>query len=194
MSFYFCLSINRIPHPTPWLLAPLLTTYESSTKASQFAQTSYLCSICLTAYKGAKCLRLSCDHVFCRSCLGDFWKLCIAEGDVGRVGCPDPECVKADREANEEEVARVVTEDEVHRWKWLREKISLEKGFFLDILLLDGTYSLAADPTVIHCPMTFCQRPVLKPDNGESEESGWDRLRICEACSYSFCSFCKRTW
>ena len=71
---------------------------------------------------------LECEHVFCRSCLEDFWKLCIKEGDVGRVGCPDPECVKEHREAIEEEVRRVVTEEEVLRWRWLRTKRALERG------------------------------------------------------------------
>lgn len=54
--------------------------------------------------------------------------MCITEGDVGRVGCPDPECVKDGREADEEEVARAVTDEEVARWKWLREKRALDKG------------------------------------------------------------------
>ena len=54
--------------------------------------------------------------------------MCIREGDVGRVGCPDPGCVKEHREATEEEVRRVVTEEEVLRWKWLRMKRALEKG------------------------------------------------------------------
>lgn len=54
--------------------------------------------------------------------------MCIEEGDVGRVGCPDPECVKAGREAGEEEVARVVSDVGVKRWKWLREKRNLDKG------------------------------------------------------------------
>lgn len=54
--------------------------------------------------------------------------MCIEEGDVGRVTCPDPECVKKGAEAVEEEVARVVTEVELQRWRWLREKRNLEKG------------------------------------------------------------------
>jgi E3 ubiquitin-protein ligase RNF14 len=61
--------------------------------------------------------------------LEDFWKLCIAEGEVHRVGCPDPACVKGGREAGEEEVRRVVTDEELTRWKWLKEKRRLEKGW-----------------------------------------------------------------
>jgi hypothetical protein len=60
--------------------------------------------------------------------LEDFWKMCIEEGDVSRVGCPDPECVKNGSEAREEEVARVVTETELQRWRWLKEKRNIERG------------------------------------------------------------------
>lgn len=54
--------------------------------------------------------------------------MCITEGDVGRVGCPSPECVKERREAGEEEVRRAVTEEKVVRWKWLKRKRAIEQG------------------------------------------------------------------
>ena len=118
----------RIPHPAPRLLSALLVSSDTNIQQSRFSETSYSCGICLTSIKGARCLRLACSHVFCRSCLEDFWKLCIKEGDVTRVGCPDPTCVKEAREASEEEVRRVVTEEEVQRWKWLRQKRLFEIG------------------------------------------------------------------
>lgn len=122
------LTAFRIWHPAPLVLVPLLQAHEMSLKSQEFSNTSYLCSICLTHLKGSKCLLLSCGHIFCRSCLADFWGLCIAEGDVGRVGCADPECVKIGREAQEEEVARVVSEEDLQRWRWLWEKRNLERG------------------------------------------------------------------
>ena len=124
-----------IAHPSPGLLLPALEHYDRSTEAAQFSQNSYECQVCLTSIKGARCIMLSCSHVFCRSCLEDFWGLCIKEGDVGRVGCPDPGCVKAHREATEEEVRRVATEEEVLRWKWLSMKRALEKGEELNPLI-----------------------------------------------------------
>ncbi|KAI0735402.1 RWD-domain-containing protein [Earliella scabrosa] len=166
----------HISHPTPGSLLPELEKFDKSTQATRFSQNSYECEVCLTSIKGARCIMLSCSHVFCRSCLEDFWKLCIKEGDVGRVGCPDPSCVKGHREASEEEVRRVVTEEEVLRWKWLRMKRALEK-----------------DPTLVHCPMPLCQTPVPKAQNVE-EGSSWERLRICSTCGYSFCAYCKRSW
>ncbi|KAI0824126.1 RWD-domain-containing protein [Trametes gibbosa] len=168
--------VIRIPHPTPQLLLPLLETFDTSTQAARFSASSYECQVCLTSIKGVRCVMLSCSHVFCRSCLEDFWGLCIREGDVVRVGCPDPACVKEQREATEEEVRRVVTEEEVLRWKWLRMKRALEK-----------------DPTLVHCPMPLCQTPVPRGANVE-EGSAWERLRTCTECGYSFCSYCKRTW
>lgn len=44
------------------------------------------------------------------------------------MGCLDAQCVKDEQEAIEDEVRRVVTEEEVRRWKWLREKRSAERG------------------------------------------------------------------
>ena len=119
---------NSLSHPNPELLLPTLENYNNSTEAARFSQNSFECEVCLTSIKGARCIMLSCSHVFCRSCLADFWGLCIREGDVARVGCPDPGCVKAHNEATEEEVRRVVTEEELLRWKWLRMKQALEKG------------------------------------------------------------------
>ncbi|ESK85858.1 e3 ubiquitin-protein ligase rnf14 [Moniliophthora roreri MCA 2997] len=170
----------QIHHPSPPLLAGLLNDHQTLSLCNTFNQTSYPCSICMEHFKGSKCLQLSCSHIFCRVCLQDFWGLCIREGEISRVGCPDPECVKAGREATEEEVARVVSggDEEIRRWRWLREKVAVER-----------------DPSIIHCPMSWCQRPVPKPESVQGQEdSGWERLRTCGACSYSFCAFCKRTW
>ena len=128
-----CSQCPRIPHPAPRILLPQLIAYDKTRQQLHFAETSYNCAICLSTIKGAKCILLSCSHVFCRPCLQDFWKLCIAEGDIGRVGCPDQRCVKVGREANEDEVRRVVTEEEVRRWKWLRQKRLMEKGEPFDL-------------------------------------------------------------
>ena len=188
---------NRIPHPELAAILPYLVAYETSTQMARFSQTSYSCQICLTSIKGARCFLLSCSHVFCRACLEDFWKLCIAEGDISRVGCPDPKCVKEGREANEEEVRRVVSEEEVRRWKWLRQKQMLERGMFIIVIKIRlRVHGLRSeDPGMVHCPMSVCQTPVPKPPNvDELDGTGWDRLRTCPQCNYSFCVYCKRTW
>ncbi|KAJ7275279.1 hypothetical protein B0H12DRAFT_1041911 [Mycena haematopus] len=166
----------ELRHPTPQHIASLFSSFENSARTALFSQASYSCAVCLTSLKGAKCLQLACEHVFCRACLYDYWSFSIAEGSVEKLGCPDPECVKIGRDSKEEEIARVVSEQEVRRWRWLKEKIMFER-----------------DPSLVHCPMVFCQNPVPKPKESETDTGG-DRLRICPACSFSFCAFCKRTW
>ncbi|KAG2363547.1 hypothetical protein BDR07DRAFT_1356194 [Suillus spraguei] len=161
--------------PSPLTLLPLLESYNTHAQDTAFAETSFPCAICLSARKGRDCIRLGCTHIFCHSCLSDFWGLCIREGDIGRVGCPDPACVKTGHEAGEEDIARVVVEEEVKRWKWLRGKRALER-----------------DPGMVHCPVTSCQTAVPSPE--EEDESGWGRLRTCPRCEYVFCASCRRTW
>lgn len=133
-SFHYRIPSLELPQ-----LLPHLITYNSSAQQLRFSQTSYNCEICLTSIKGARCILLSCSHVFCRGCLEDFWKLCISEGDVSKVGCPDPHCVKEGREANEEEVRRVVTEQEIQRWKWLKKKREWENGDIALVTIYQGT-------------------------------------------------------
>jgi len=121
--------------------------------------------------------------------------MCIQEGDIDRVSCPDPECVKKGSEAGEEEVARVVTEAELQRWKWLREKRAYERGTSTFNPAFSLPHILLLDPTIIHCPIAVCQSPVPKPaDIDDNSGSGWNKFRQCPKCWFSFCAFCKRTW
>lgn len=50
------------------------------------------------------------------------------EGDVTRVGCPDPTCVKEGRQASVEDVKSIVSPNEVSRWQQLLRKRELEQG------------------------------------------------------------------
>jgi E3 ubiquitin-protein ligase RNF14 len=120
----------RIFHPAPEHLLSILSSHDMQLSRIKFSQMSYPCSICLTTMKGSQCLQLSCSHIFCRDCLSGFWGACIAEGEVGRVGCPDPACVKEKKEASEEDVRKVLDEGEILRWKWLTEKRIFDIGRF----------------------------------------------------------------
>ncbi|EJT97950.1 hypothetical protein DACRYDRAFT_91365 [Dacryopinax primogenitus] len=173
--------IIKLSHPAPELLAPTLQKHNSMLRNSEFTHGTYLCAICMNTQKGTQCLRLArCGHVFCRSCLKDFWGLMIVEGDVSRVTCADPDCVKKHMEVDEEDVRRTCGEDATERWKWLREKKELEK-----------------DPTIVFCPLQVCQAPVRKPKVEElpsDQENRWEALRTCSHCGLSFCVYCRRTW
>ncbi|KAI9512666.1 RWD-domain-containing protein [Russula earlei] len=170
--------VLRISHSTPQMLLPFLIAYENKSQSSKFNLASHSCNVCFETLKGSRCLQLFCGHVFCRACLRDGWGLYITEGDISHVGCLEPQCVKDGQEATEDEVRRVVTEEEVRRWKWLREKKAAER-----------------DPSIVLCPMFLCQTPVSKPSGADAQDgTGWERLRTCPSCNYAFCSFCKRTW
>lgn len=107
-------------------IVSLLTDYDAYAKQTKFSQLSFTCEICMSSYKGAGCIRLTCTHVFCRVCLDDFWKVYISEGDITRVGCPDPQCVKERKEATEDEVKRVLAPEVFQRLKFLRDKRAFE--------------------------------------------------------------------
>jgi E3 ubiquitin-protein ligase RNF14 len=179
----------RLSHQKPSLLARQLETHENSVKMDLFSQNKFDCQICLSTVRGAKCFRLNCSHVFCRPCLAEFWSLCITEGDVDRVMCADPKCVKENRPITEDEVLRVVTAAESQRWKVIKRKKALEK-----------------DPGLVYCPMTFCQAPCPSPaaqrgierDTTVLDDVAMRReyvsLRTCDSCEFSFCILCKRAW
>jgi len=150
-----------------------------------FSQTKFDCPICLSSVKGSRCVQLNCNHVFCRSCITEFWSLCIQEGDVNRVTCADPQCVKDNRPITEDDVLRVVTAAEVQRWRTLRRKRALE-----------------TDPGLVYCPITFCQAPCPTTQMQQGDIAVDDvamrrrhlTLRTCDNCGYSFCILCKRSW
>jgi E3 ubiquitin-protein ligase RNF14 len=107
---------------------PLLASHDLKVKSDNFSRSTYSCAICLTEHKGYQCVQLDCSHIFCRSCLGEYWGLLVSEGDADRVKCPDSACIKDGREAGEEEARKILTEPQVERLIWLREKRELEKG------------------------------------------------------------------
>jgi E3 ubiquitin-protein ligase RNF14 len=202
----------RIPHASPHLLTPLLQSHTHLSSQSTFSSLTFTCSICFSAFKGSKCHRLSgCQHVFCKECLSGYWQLSIDEGDIEKIACPDVDCVKKKGKegslmVEEGELRRLVGDEGVKRWKWLKEKKEIEKGVEYSVALrltrkLIGT--LLTDPTIVLCPIQICQAPVRPPPRlatgedlgtGREFDEGWDRLRTCQSCSYSFCVHCRRTW
>ncbi|KAH8818592.1 hypothetical protein DL96DRAFT_1470986, partial [Flagelloscypha sp. PMI_526] len=165
----------RLTHHNPQMLAPRLQEYDSTEKQRIFAESSFFCELCLNSVHGRQCLQLSCQHIFCRDCLKEFWSLHISEGKGERVTCPDPGCVKEGRCANDDDITRIVSPEELERLEWLRKKAILEK-----------------DPTVVHCPV--CQFPVILPQESVEVDFGWEKLRSCDSCGYNFCAYCRCAW
>jgi E3 ubiquitin-protein ligase RNF14 len=202
----------------------VLLDFDLKTKRELFDKETFDCGICLEPKKGSICHRLMlCGHVFCVTCLQDFYNNCITEGDVDNVKCLDPGCKgigtagpatpkrrKQDRTINPSELLQIPIEQElVQRYVRMKRKRKLE-----------------ADKNTIYCPRQWCQgaarskkhpKPVdLMNDltdsasDSEAEAVGEpsatpkkkepeyvpmsERLSICEDCSFAFCSVCKKGW
>lgn len=194
-----------------------LLDYDINEKRRQFEKGTYDCGICLEPKKGTACHRLmQCGHVFCVSCLQDFFNSCITEGDVDNVKCLNPECGKKaaatgqpskrprhERTLNPSELLQIPLEqDIVQRYVHLKRKKALE-----------------SDKNTVYCPRQWCQGAAKskkhpKPEDmfddttqgSDGEDADGDeethaglppmseRLSICEDCNYAFCSVCKKGW
>jgi E3 ubiquitin-protein ligase RNF14 len=140
-----------------------LLDFDLRTKRELFEKETFECGVCLEPKKGVQCHRLSCSHVFCISCLQDFYNNCINEGDVGNVKCLAPDCgkdlkplpppdertpsgpipkrKKVDRTLNPRELLQIPIEQElVQRYVRLKRKKRLE-----------------SDMNTIYCPRQWCQ-------------------------------------
>ncbi|SGY14944.1 BQ5605_C013g07176 [Microbotryum silenes-dioicae] len=124
-------------------LSTILSSHDLAQRTSTFSLTTYTCSLCLTSFKGTRCVRLAaCSDVFCLQCLKDFFTLMITEGmhrdeEEGRPG-----------KIGKEELRAIVGDVLVGRYEWLLQKQTLE-----------------SDPSVSYCPR--CEAGVLKTDDDE---------------------------
>ncbi|TFK71857.1 RWD-domain-containing protein [Pluteus cervinus] len=172
---------NTITVPAPtheqsYTLATTLSKYNDDAHIQGFLRATYACSICMDLFKGSHCIRLSCSHVFCRPCLTEFWVISITEGDINKVACVDPECLKKENNnrALPEEVKELVTTFLYDRWKDLRQRRMAE-----------------LDPTVTYCPR--CEAAVW-PGPEAQQADAWNKYRCCPTCSFSYCTFCLKIW
>jgi E3 ubiquitin-protein ligase RNF14 len=141
-----------------------LLDFDLKTKRELFEKETFDCGVCLEPKKGVHCRRLlACSHVFCVTCLQDFYNNCINEGDVDNVKCLAPDCgkdiklvppgdgrtapepvskrKKVDRTLNPSELLQIPIEQElVQRYVKLKRKKRLE-----------------SDKTTIYCPRQWCQ-------------------------------------
>lgn len=189
----------------PTVLAAQLLAFNVRALTELFEAQSFSCPICLETVKGVKCLKLSgCGHVACRPCLKDYWSLHIQQGEVGSVGCVDPDCVRKTAKnpaygtVDEDQVHSLVGNDLTSRWLALKLKRSIESGEHPanGPPPVSSDLIISSDPTIVRCPLQGCQAPVPQPplSNATDADEGWNRLRTCPSCDYSFCVLCRKTW
>lgn len=78
--------------PSQRLLSQILI-YDAAQQQKQFASTLFECSVCFMGCLGSDCVKLhECSHIFCQTCLAEFCKVQITEGNVRGVTCPQADC------------------------------------------------------------------------------------------------------
>lgn len=165
----------------------LIIAHHRRASQIEFEKKSYECGICLDWKAGDACVRLDCEHVFCKECLRDMFSLHIREGSVTSIRCPS--CPAKEQKAMDKTEAGnaslgpsktplrlisidvlqlVVSREEVTRYQKLLRKQELEA--------LNST----------HCPRTFCSTTLARdPD---------EKLVVCTECEYAFCADCMKGW
>ncbi|KAI5820070.1 RWD domain-containing protein [Pyronema omphalodes] len=150
--------------------------FDQDAQREVFAKGTYDCGICLEPKKGAQCHALrSCTHVFCKSCLVDWYSGAITEGDVSAVRCSDPVCVKAaTRQAAQPDapptpppegadaptppkpsiqpLPPTIPPEEL-------EEIGIPTDLVTRYVALKKKKTLEKDPHTIYCPRKWCQNP-----------------------------------
>ncbi|XP_018421123.1 PREDICTED: E3 ubiquitin-protein ligase RNF14 [Nanorana parkeri] len=148
------------------LIKHILNFNESQQKKC-FDSKPFLCNICFSEKLGSECTYFKdCSHVYCNSCLSDYFEIQIKDGQVHALNCPEPKCTSV---ATPAQVKALVGEQLFSRY---------------DRLLLQSSLDLMTD--VVYCPRPSCQTPVMQEPGGT--------MGICTSCRYAFCTLCRMTY
>ncbi|XP_044310192.1 E3 ubiquitin-protein ligase RNF14 isoform X2 [Varanus komodoensis] len=141
--------------------------FDQAQKEKCFNSKMYMCNICFSEKLGSECMYfINCRHIYCKSCLKDYFEIQIKDGQVHCLNCPEPECPSV---ATPGQVKELVDEELFARY---------------DRLLLQSSLDLMAD--VVNCPRPCCQTPVMQEPSCT--------MGICSRCNYAFCTLCKMTY
>jgi E3 ubiquitin-protein ligase RNF14 len=139
----------------PHELKTSILSHDKTVKRQKFEQETFSCGVCLEPKKGSACYQLHrCKHVFCISCLQDFYNSAITEGDVGTVKCLDPDCGKKGLTAEQRRVRKTRT---LHPTELLA--IPIERAQVQRYADLKLKKKLESDKSTVYCPRKWCQGP-----------------------------------
>ena len=137
-----------------------LLDYDLKAKRAKFEQETFECGVCLEPKKGSVCHRLLlCSHVFCVTCLQDFYITCITEGDVSNVKCLAPDCGKATAVNTADAAQPAKRRRRVDRTLDPSEllQIPLDQESVQRYVKLKRKNMLESDRRTVYCPRQWCQ-------------------------------------
>lgn len=74
-------------------LIEFLVDYDKSEKKDAFDRTFFTCKVCFLEKLGSSMMQFPiCNHVFCKECMKDFFKVRISDGSVNGLCCPEEKC------------------------------------------------------------------------------------------------------
>uniref|UniRef100_A0A3Q2DRS3 E3 ubiquitin-protein ligase RNF14 n=1 Tax=Cyprinodon variegatus TaxID=28743 RepID=A0A3Q2DRS3_CYPVA len=143
---------------------PQLLDFDEAQRQKAFDSKVFCCGICFSDKLGCNCLCFKgCQHVYCNTCMKEYFQIQIRDGNVQCLNCPEPKCTSL---ATPSQVKQLVDDELFARY---------------DRLLLQSSLDLMAD--VVYCPRQSCGTAVMvEPDT---------TMGICSACQYAFCTLCK---
>ncbi|KAI5289395.1 translation termination inhibitor protein itt1 [Ascosphaera aggregata] len=134
----------------------LLLDYDNMEKRRRFEQQTFNCGVCLEPKKGLVCHRLSrCSHVFCRSCLQDFYTACIIEGDIASVKCLSTGCAKELSKSQQGNKFNKLRDHGLGPSELLQ--IGLRHNLVERYISLKRKNRLESDRRTVYCPREWCQ-------------------------------------
>ncbi|XP_003200050.3 E3 ubiquitin-protein ligase RNF14-like [Danio rerio] len=156
----------QVADPHSDILTQLLDFNEAQ-KKKVFEATVFNCGICFTENLGSSFVLFNeCQHVYCKTCVRDYFEIQIKDGKVQFLSCPEAECTSL---ATPAQVKLLVSQDVFARY---------------DRLLLQWSLNLMTD--IVYCPRKSCGMAVmLEPDR---------TMGICPSCKFVFCTLCNRVY
>ncbi|KAI1901927.1 hypothetical protein AGOR_G00039460 [Albula goreensis] len=142
-------------------------------EAEAASQPLVFCKLCLSECPPATTSRLlTCNCIFCTTCLQQYVQLAIREGGGAPITCPDMTCLRTGS-LLDSEIASFVPEDQAQ----LYLRLKFERGVQLD-------------PSKTWCPVLECQAVCSVAASADSQPVSV----ACPACQLVFCSLCQEDW
>lgn len=71
----------------------IVLEHDRNKQSDVFDRKLFSCQVCLSDVPGTACMQFAeCGHVFCRTCLRNFFELYIADGAINLLKCPEDKC------------------------------------------------------------------------------------------------------